>query len=98
MKNLKNTISAAGLMAVMAFGAVSANAGLIITDKTANTAPTCSVKDDMVQQLAGIFNTVTGIIITDRDGIIIVDKQSAECVQAKDGIIITDRDGLIITD
>ena len=95
MKNLKNMVAAASLMAVMGFGAVSANAGLLVTDKSAQP---CAVKDNVMQQLAGVFNALSGFIITDRDGIIIIDKQAAGCEQAKDGLLITDRDGIIIID
>ena len=95
MKNLKNMVAAASLVAVMGFGAVSANAGLLITDKSAQP---CTVKDNVMQQLAGVFNALSGMILSNRDGIILTDKQSAGCEQAKDGIILTDRDGLIITD
>ena len=67
MKNLKNMVSAASLMAVMVFGAVSANAGLLQNDITANTTKgQCTVKSEgILQDLAGIINGLTGIIIFD---------------------------------
>ena len=39
MKNLKNTISALSLMAVLGLGAVAANAGILITDRSTTFAP-----------------------------------------------------------
>lgn len=93
MKNLKSMLSAASLMAVMVFGAVSANAGLIISDRATNdTKGQCTVKDGgILQQLAGIIilgaPTLNGIIILG----------APECSQT-DGLIISDRNGLIISD
>ncbi len=96
MKNLKNMLTAVAMTAVLGLGTVSANAGLIITDKGANTPKDCSVGTGVLDQIAGIIIVgLNGLIITDRDGLIITDK--SECVD-KDGLIITDRDGLIITD
>ncbi len=66
MKNLKNMVSAACLMAVMVFGAVSANAGLLNSDSMANkTKGQCAVKSGSIfQDLAGIFMfALTGRII-----------------------------------
>ncbi len=67
MKNLKNMMSAAGLMAVLVFGAVSANAGLLQNDITANTTKgQCTVKKDgFFKGLAGFINEMTGITIFD---------------------------------
>ena len=66
MKNLKNMVSAAGLMAIMVFGAVSANAELLNNDKTSNTTKSqCTVKTGRVlQHLASvIILTLSGITI-----------------------------------
>ncbi|MBA4124992.1 MAG: hypothetical protein H0X72_21315 [Acidobacteria bacterium] len=67
MKNLKNMVAAASLMAVMVFGAVSANAGLSNSDTTANlTKGQCTVKSGgILQYLAGIINGLSGVIIID---------------------------------
>ena len=67
MKNLKNMVAAASLMAVMVFGAVSANAGLLNSDETANTTKgQCTVKSGgFLQGLAGIINELTGTTIFD---------------------------------
>lgn len=67
MKNLKNMIASAGLMAVMVFGAVSANAGSLNSDEAANrTKGQCAVKSGGIfQDLAGFINGLTGIVIFD---------------------------------
>ncbi len=67
MKNLKNMVSAASLMAVLVFGAVSANAGLVKGDRTKNpTEVQCTVKKDgFFKGLAGFINELTGITIFD---------------------------------
>ena len=67
MKNLKNMMSAAGLMAVLVFGAVSANAELLKGDRTKNpTEVQCTVKSaGIFQYLAGIINGLSGVIIID---------------------------------
>ena len=67
MKNLKNMVSAAGLMAVLVFGAVSANAESLKGDGTKNpTKVQCTVKSEgFLQGLAGIINGLTGITFFD---------------------------------
>lgn len=67
MKNIKNMASAAGLMVVLVFGVVSANAGLIKGDETANTTNVqCTVESEgFVDRLAGFINGLTGIAIFD---------------------------------
>ena len=102
MKNLKNTISALTLMVVLGLGAVSANAGFMITDKNAPCQGD-SITKDLADVLGGItvagMPMLDGIIIIGRDGFMISDK--AECqatATEKDGIIIIGRDGFIITD
>ncbi len=64
MKNIKNMIAAAGLMAVLVFGAISASADSLTSDGTAKGQ--CTVKSEgILQNLAGIINGLTGIIIFD---------------------------------
>ena len=92
MKNLKNMLSAAGLMVVLGFGAVSANAGLLITDRT-NNQP-CTVKSSFLTQLSGII--IVGM--PSLDGIIIIDAPKGCVSNENDGIILVDRDGIIIID
>jgi len=67
MKNLKNMMSATGLMAVLVFGAVSANAQLLKGDRTKNpTEVQCTVKKDgFLKGLGSFINGLTGIIIFD---------------------------------
>lgn len=104
MKNLKNTLAAASLAVVMGMGTVSANAGIMVSDKTSNSANPCAV------QTTGILNQVadfvlsgfTGIILTDRAGIMVSDRNGIILTDkgcaAKDGIILTDRDGIMVSD
>jgi len=89
-------LSAASLMAVMVFGAVSANAGLMISDRSATTGQ-CTVKGGVLQQVAGIFNNLSGLMISDLNGIIIVDAPTPGCTETN-GLMISDRNGIIITD
>ena len=90
MKNLKNMLSAAGLMAVMVFGAVSANAGLMISDRTANTGQ-CTAND------SSFLHQLSGILIVGFNGIIIIDRAAPQCTET-DGLMISDKDGIIIID
>ena len=91
MKNLKNTISAAGLMAVLALGAVSANAGMIISDRATGQ---CTVNDGgILQQVAGII----AVGLPSLNGMIISDAPTP-CDTNADGMIISDRSGMIISD
>lgn len=101
MKNLKNTVAAAALMAVLGMGTVSANAGLLISDRSSGCG---SVKSGgLLNQLAGIViggaPLLDGIIIVGRDGLMVSDK-AAPCggETSKDGIIIVGRDGLMVSD
>ena len=67
MKNLKNMVSATGLMAVLVFGAVSVNAQSSKGDRTKNpTEVQCTVKSEgFFQGLRGIINKLTGITFFD---------------------------------
>lgn len=106
LNNLKNTAAAFGLMTVMAFGSVAAQAGVIISDK--NGAQPCgSVKGSLLSTLSGIFvaglpmfdgiiiTGRSGILVSDRDGILISDKGGCA---SKDGVIVSDRTGVIVSD
>lgn len=99
MKNLKNKVAALGMMAVLGLGTVSANAGMLISDRNAN-GQCGTVKDDILTQLEGIIIVgaplLEGIIIVGRDGMLISDRNSG-CT-AKDGILISDRNGMLISD
>lgn len=62
MKNIKNTLAAIGLMAVLGVGAVTANAEAV----TSETNGQCLVENDgVLGQLADILNGLTGISIFD---------------------------------
>lgn len=63
MKNLKNMLSAAILMAVMVFGSVSANAGLLQSDTTESQCTGSS--SGILEDFASIINGLTGINIFD---------------------------------
>jgi hypothetical protein len=88
MKNIKNTVAAFGLTAVLAFGTVSANAGLLISDRTSAGTEVCTVKD------TGILGDIIGIVmaaISSRDGIIIAYRGQTSCETAgKGGLLISD--------
>ena len=76
MKNLKNMVTTASLMAVMVFGAVSANAGMLTSDRTANAAKgQCTVKSE------GILQYLTGFIIGRLTGIAIFDAPTPVCTE-----------------
>lgn len=102
MKNLKNTLTALSLAAVLGLGAVSTNAGILMSDRTAsnNNQQLCVNKDETVNMLDGIiitgFSFLDGIIITGREGILMGDKKA--CESKKDGILMGDRDGILMSD
>lgn len=89
--------AAFGLVATLGFGAVSANAGILVSDKNSNQqcAP---VKSNLLNQFAGILIVgapmLDGIIMVGRDGILVSDKGC----ESKDGIIIVGRDGILVSD
>jgi len=99
MKNIKNTLVAVGLAAVLGVSSVSASTGLMISDRTANVAAPCTVKDGgILQQISGIFVVaLNGLMISDLHGIILVDAPAPGCTDAN-GLMISDRNGLMISD
>ncbi len=100
---MKKTITTIALATVFTFGATFANAGIIMGDRSANTAATCSDKDGIIYGgRDGIIyggRGVTGIIadvISGLEGIIYGGKNdAAPCTTDKDGIIYGGRDGII---
>jgi hypothetical protein len=96
MKNLKNTVAAVAMMAVMVFGTTFANAGIIIAGRTTENVKTsapdpCSgtgtdIKSDVISELGGIIIAGFGIIIAGRGGIIIAGLNNEPVVNC--GIII----------
>lgn len=99
MKNIKNTVAAMGLMAVLGLGATAANAGIMLSDRSVNGAqPICNTETGVLNQLGGIIivglaGSRTGIMLSDRFGIMLSDR-STPCTQNtvegqnNDGIII----------
>jgi len=101
MKNLKNTVAAAGLMAVLGFGAVSANAGLMVSDRPANASQPCAAPiRTLASGIMGILSALPmldGVIISDRTGLMVSDRSNG-CQSSTDGVIISDSTGVIISD
>ncbi len=99
MKNIKNTIAAMSLMAVMGLGATAANAGIMVSDRSVTPAQTVCSTEGIMSQLEGIIivglaSSREGIMMSDRLGIMMSDR-STPCVQGNtvegqndDGIII----------
>ena len=97
MKNIKNTVAAMSLMAVLGLGAVTANAGLLVSDRGIGTTPTCEATGGIFNQLAGILivgagSSVTGILMSgDRAGLLVSDRNVGGCqaTQSRDGILMS---------
>lgn len=88
MKNIKNTVAAFTLLAVMAFGTTFANAGIIILGASSKEEPTTCSDDKGIMDDAKTI--LEGIIILGKTGIIILGAGSSDCNSgpSKDGIII----------
>lgn len=101
MKNLKNKLAAFGMVAVLGLGTVSANAGMLISDRSANGQQVCSTTDSFLTQLQGILIVgapqLSGMLISDRSGMLISDR-GAGCDASKSGMLISDRSGMLISD
>jgi hypothetical protein len=94
MKNTKNMVRAAILMAVMTMGTTFANAGIIIAKDGATQQCTETESKSVIHDLGGmilegIIIAKTGIIIA-KEGIIIAKDGAATCddVKTSEGIII----------
>ncbi len=100
MKNLKIMMAAVGLAAVLGISSVSANTGIMISDRSANVAAPCVVKDGGIfQQVVGILVAgLNGIMISDLNGIMISDSPTTGCDKDMNGIMISDRNGIMISD
>ena len=98
MKNIKNTAAAFGMMAVLGLGAVTANAGMILSDRSVGSTPTCGANTGGIfSQVAGILivgasSSLTGILMSDRSGMILSDRNAGGCqaTQSRDGILMSD--------
>ena len=99
MKNLKNMLAAASLMAVLGISTVSANTGVIIRDRAANTTKTCTVKGGgILQQISGvIIQGLSGLMVSDLHGVIISGAPAPECTDAN-GFMLSDRNGFMLSD
>ena len=100
MKNLRNLMNAVTLMLVLVIGAVSANAGILLSDRSVKSDP-CSTdtKVDSGIIVAGATGIIvagfTGIIVAGFTGIIVAGKgeETTNC-----GIIVAGRDGILLAD
>ncbi len=100
MKNIKNTVAAMGLMAVLGLGAVSANAGMLVSDRGVGSS--CETSGGIFNQMLGILivgvnTTVGGILMSDRSGMLVSDRpgmlvsdRGTGCQQSRDGILMSD--------
>lgn len=93
--NIKNLVAMGILMSVFMFGTQAAQAGFLISDRSATSGepqPCQEEEDDVISRVGLIISdfaktvttSVTGILISDRSGILISDRN---------GILISDRDG-----
>ena len=97
MKNIKNVMTAITLAATLAFGSVSANAGMLISDRS-GAGTTCTANDTSILSQAmgiiivGLTSSATGIIIVGRSGLMITDRPANGCVadQSRTGLMIVD--------
>ncbi|HEY0428286.1 MAG TPA: hypothetical protein VGC76_10930 [Pyrinomonadaceae bacterium] len=89
MKNLKNLTAAFTLLVVMIMGAVSANAGILLGDRSipVNSDP-CVSNDSPTKSDTGIIVAgFTGIIVAGFTGIIVAGKDTT---QVNCGILMSD--------
>ena len=99
MKNIKNTVAAMAMMAILGLGATTANAGLMMSDRSAAPGQNvCSSETSILNDLEGIIivglsGSKAGLMVSDRLGLMVSDR-SAQCTQNNaegqngDGIII----------
>ena len=98
MKNIKNTAAAFGMMAVLGLGSMTANAGMLVSDRSVGSTPSCAANTGgILNQVAGILivgasSSLTGILMSDRSGILMSDRSASGCqaTQSRDGILMSD--------
>ena len=96
MKNLKNTLAALALFVMLVFGTTSANAGLLMSDRSApaqeGTPCASSEATDILTQATGIILAgFTGIILHGRDGLLKSDRNTTTCDgDQRTGILMSD--------
>lgn len=92
MKNIKNTLAAIGMAAVLGVGTVSANTGLLLSDRGINTDQGCTVRTP------GLISQLSGIIIIGApqglSGLLLSDRLTTTCDTRED----VRRDGLLLSD
>lgn len=99
MTKLRGYIPTMLMLVTLMFGATAANAGIIVGDRTSSTEDTNTCEETSKEfSFKGLFGAAatflkTGIIVGDRTGIIVGDRQTATC-----GIIVGDRTGIIVGD
>jgi len=99
MKNIKNTVVAMAMMAVIGVGTATANPGLMVSDRSAAPGQTiCGSETSILNDLEGIIivglaSSKVGLMVSDRLGLMVSDR-SAQCTQNNvegqngDGILI----------
>lgn len=101
MKNLKNTITTVGLMAVLGMGTTMANAGILISDKASQTGGTEPAKCSATTT-NGVMSAITGLIVVGLNGLILSDGLLLSDAPCRSGILISDKsenkDGILISD
>ena len=98
MTNFKNIVTGIVLTAIISFSATFANAGILLGDKTAPNAPTCTQPTDtkggervdsgiLVSDLTGIVVAgFTGIVVAGFTGIVVAGKNDGEVINC--GIVV----------
>ncbi len=105
MKNLKNTVAAVGLMAVLGMGTATANAGILISDRTTPTTASteqarCTPgQNSFVSQMAGIIVVgIKGIIVVGRSGLLLSDVAAASNTSRCSDDTTVSATGILISD
>lgn len=94
MKNIKNTLATISLAAVLGVSTVSANTGLLLSDRaindqSSNNSQNCTSHTGILDGLTGIIiigvtNSLTGLLLSDRGA-------AAPCqIQQRDGLLLSD--------
>lgn len=86
MKNLKNKLATMALLGIMMVGTVSADPGIMLSDKSNTCTPTTV---DVIEGI--IVAGLAGILLGDRSGLLMSDKSATVCqAQSRDGILMSD--------
>lgn len=79
MKNLRNLMAWVMISAVLMMGTASANAGVLLGDRTTDS---CTTSTDIKVVTGIILDAIIGVVIMDRGGVVIMDRG---------GVVIMDR-------